>query len=277
MCHGKTIADVRDRPLERVRRRAYRLAAAALCLLGAAGCASLPAAERQQLRDASRQYQAGNTTPAVSTLDRIIRDYGQAAEIGEAHYIRGLCRFKTLQLQAASEDFERGISKSNRSDLTARCRASLAAIAFQNGNWRQAAELYGRAVGDLPDAPPTDAVLYAAGIAMQRAGDWKNANIQFARILHRFRNRPLATDARRMALWRHPYYSIQLGAYRDADRAGKATQSLRAQGFDVCQEHMPRDGQALWIVMAGRYGTYDEARVALGRARQRQSQATIVP
>jgi tetratricopeptide (TPR) repeat protein len=241
------------------------------------GCASLPPLERQQLMDASRQYSAGDTASATGTLDRIIRDYGQTAEIAEAYYIRGLCRFKARQTKAAAEDFERGISKSKRADLTARCRASLAAIEFEKGDWKSAADLYGQAVGGLPDVAPTDAVLLEAGIAMQRAGKWRDADTQFARILHRFRNRPVAADARRMSLWRHSYYSIQYGAYRDAENAGKAVQALRRQGLNPTKEYLPRDGQPLWIVMDGQYRTYDETRAAIARIRKHQPQATIAP
>jgi TolA-binding protein len=241
------------------------------------GCVSLPPLERQQLMKASRDYSAGDTASATSTLDRIIRDYGQTAEIAEAYYIRGLCRFKTRKTKAAAVDFEHGISKSKRSDLTARCRASLAAIEFEKGDWKRAADLYAEAVGGLPDVAPTDVVLLGAGIAMQRAGKWREADTQFARILNRFRNRPAAVDARRMSLWRHSYYSIQYGAYRDTDNAGRAVQALRRQGLEPTKEYLPRDGQTLWVVMAGQYRTYDEARSALARARQQQAQATIVP
>jgi len=243
----------------------------------AGGCASLPPAERQVLIDASRQYMQGDISTATANLDRLIREYDHAAEIAEAYYLRGLCRFISQQPQAAGEDFERGISKSNRSDLTARCRASLAAIAFQFENWNRAANLYQQAVAELPDVPPTDAVLYTAGLSMQRAGQWQQANLQFARILHRFRNSPVAEDARRMAAWRYPYYAIQLGAYRDADNAGKAVQSLRQQGFDPVQEYLPRGAESLWVVTVGRYPTFNDARHALAGVRQRQPQATIIP
>lgn len=241
------------------------------------GCASLPDHERTVLVEASRNYSKGETSAAVSSLDRLIRDYENTSEIAEAHYLRGLCRLKLEQRQAASEDFERGLSKSNRDDLTARCRASLAAIAYQDGRWTQAAEMYGKAAPALPDVPPTDVVLLAAGISMQRAGEWQQANLQFARVLQKFRSRPSAADARRLAGWRHSYFSIQLGAYRDADNAGKAVHSMRQQGLDAVQEYLPREEQPLWIVMAGRYANYADARNALLQIRQRYPQATIIP
>jgi hypothetical protein len=242
-----------------------------------AGCATLPPAERQTLIDASRNYTQGNRAAAVTALDRIIRDYDKAAEIGEAYYIRGLCRVQAGQDGAAVEDFERAIARSSRSDLVAQCRASLAAIAFKQGDFNGAAHLYEKAVDDLRDVPPTDQILYTAGIAMQRAGHWEKANFQFARILNRFRTRPIAADARRMVAWRHPYYAVQLGAFRDTDRAAKLLQDLRKQGFDAVQEYVARGNDSMWVVMTGRYQNYSDARASLAQIRQRQPQAIIVP
>lgn len=252
-------------------------AAAVLCLFATTGCASLPPAEQRMLIEASQKCTQGDIAAASASLDRLIRDYDHTPEIAEAYYLRGLCRFISQQPRGAREDFERGISKSTRSDLTARCRASLATIAFQSGDWARAADLYQQSVGELPESPPTDVVLYNAGLAMQRAGRWRDANLQFARILNRFRDRPVAADARRMAAWRHPYYSVQLGAYRDADNAGRAVQTLRQQGLDAVQEYLPRNQQSLWIVMAGRYQSYNDARAAVLNIRQRQPDATIIP
>jgi septal ring-binding cell division protein DamX len=81
-----------------------------------------------------------------------------------------------------------------------------------------------------------------------------------------------------MAAWRHPFYSIQLGAYRDADNAEKAVVTFRQQGLDASQEYLPRNGQSLWVVMAGRYATLRDAEAALAGIRQRQQpQASIIP
>lgn len=259
------------------RPRAIRAGLTFLTSLCAWGCTSMPPAQQQMLIEASQQYTQGDITSAQATLDRLVRDYSHTSEISEVYYLRGLCRFISRQPQAAREDFERAVARSGRSDLTARCRASLAAIAFQEGKWERAAELYEEAIGELPDVPPTDEILLAAGMSMQRAGQWQKAAFPFARILNKFRNRPIVADTRKMAAWRHPYYSIQLGAYRDADNAEKAVRSFRQQGFDAVQEYLPRGGESLWVVMAGHYRTLRDAQAALAGARQRHADAVIIP
>ena len=253
------------------------LSAAVLSSMLAAGCASLPPHERQLLTQAAANYTRGDVSAANSQLDRIIRDYDTTPEIAEAYYLRGLCRWKSQQPSAASQDFERGIAKSRREDLTAHCRAALAAMAFERSDWEQAAELYAKALPQIPDAAPTDEILYAAGLAMQRAGRWKEAATQYGRILWKFSNRPVAANARIQAGWRHPYYAVQLGAFRDADNAAASVQEFRKHGLDPEMENLPRGGQAIWVVMAGRYRTFNEAKAALPRYKPLRADATIIP
>jgi len=243
-----------------------------------AGCTTLPEAERQSLIAASDMYRRGEISSATARLDRLISNYGQTVEIAEAYYLRGLCRTKGRELAGASEDFEQALSKSKRDDLTARARASLATIAYKQGNWAKAAELYTAAIPDLPDRPPKDEILYGAGICLQRIGKWREAAFQFGRILSKFRGRPIAADARRTAGWPHEYYSIQLGAFQNADNAEQAVRSFRAKGVAaVRSENLPRNGYAMWVVMAGRYRAYAEAAAALPQLRRIQEEAYIIP
>jgi len=260
------------------RRPGYQALALATWFILPAGCAHLGPAERQALIQANEMYARDQTSAAVARLDRLISDFDQAPEIAEAYYLRGLCRTRKGELQAAREDFKRAIDRSKRADLTARCRASLAAIAFREGDWLEAANLYEEALDGLPVQPPSDEIRFSAGVAAQRAGRWKDAAIHFARLLREFRDRPLAADARRMAAWRHEYFAIQLGAYQDAANAEKTVSTYKARGLpQVVVQHLPRGGQSLWVVMAGQYATYSKALAALPRVRGVEPNAHIIP
>ncbi|HSW45830.1 MAG TPA: SPOR domain-containing protein, partial [Phycisphaerae bacterium] len=98
-----------------------------------------------------------------------------------------------------------------------------------------------------------------------------------AEILNRFRDRPIAADARRKASWPHPYFSIQLGVFRDSANAAKVVREWRAKNLDATQESLPAQGQATWVVMAGRHRTYAEAIQALQQVRKLHPSAFIVP
>lgn len=242
-----------------------------------AGCTHLPPAEREELDRAAMEYRTGQVAQALPRLDRIIKDYSQVAEIGEAYYLRGLCRAKLGQTGAAKDDFRKAADSKAGPEVAARARASLASLAFQERRWEEAAGLYADSVDDLPNESPTDEILYSAGVALQRAGRWSEARRQFARILRHFRESPAAQRARRNAEWQHDYFAIQLGAFEQADRAVAAVRSFKEKRLDAWQENHPRDGKAMWIVMTGQYRSYAEAEQGLRQARQVQADAFIIP
>lgn len=252
-----------------------------LCLVAIvsmlAGCITLPPAQRQDLQRASQLYTQGRYHSATAKLDDIIKTHPQALEIAEVYYLRGLCRLKGRMPQRSADDFKKAISKSRRKDLTARSKASLAALAFKAGKWKQAADLYAEALPDLPDQPPKDKILFSAGLCLQRIGRWKESRRRFNELLNTFGNRPLAKDARRMVRWDHPYYAIQVAAFSSAQSASRMVQELRREGFDATQEFLPRNRRSLWIVMTGSYPSYEDAVLGLKHVNRSHPDAFIIP
>ena len=242
-----------------------------------AGCAGLPPAQRQELVRASELYTQGHYHSAAAKLNKLIEEHGQAHEIAEAHYLRGLCQLKGRMPQHSADDFKQAICKSRRKDLTARSRASLAALAFKAGKWEQAGDLYAQALPDLPDEAPKNKILFSAGLCLQRIGRWKEARQKFNELLHKFGNGPLADDARRMVSWDHPYYAVQVAAFAGTDSASRVVRDLRQEGLDATQEYLPRNGRSLWIVMAGRYPTYKDAVLGLKHVNRSHPDAFIIP
>lgn len=242
------------------------------------GCTKLGPRERQSLIEAKGLYDQNRFSEAINRLNPVIKDFGQAAEIGEAYYLRGLCRSKLNDSKGAAADFEQAIASSRNDAVIIRCKISLAAVSFQMGQWSKAADLYVEVVPRLEDKPPADQVLFYAGTALRRAGRWREATQYFARILHRFPSSPIAADARRMAGWQHEYFAIQLGAYQDAANAERAVQAYRTRNLDFVQmENQPSGGRVLWVVMAGRHRTYQDAVAALNRIRTIVPDANIIP
>jgi len=214
---------------------------------------------------------------AASRLDRLIADFGGAAEIGEAYYLRGLCRAKTKQDQTAVEDFQQALRKSDRHDVKTRSLVSLGTLAYERGDWAEAAMWYEEALPRLADRPPKDEILLCTAISLQRIGRWTESSKRLAEILHKFRERPIAAEARRMASWHHSYYTIQLGAYRDSDNAARVVYDWRERRIDAVQENLYRGGEALWVIMTGRYRTYADALAGLERIRELEPSAHIIP
>ncbi|NLE61837.1 MAG: tetratricopeptide repeat protein [Planctomycetes bacterium] len=260
------------------KRPAQTAVCSGVSLVFLAGCTLLGPGERQSLIEAKGLYDQSRFADAINKLNPVIRDFGQAVEIGEAYYLRGLCRSKLGDPKGAAADFEQSIASSRNDSVIVRSKISLAAVSFQTRQWSKAADLYVEVVPRLDDKPPADQVMYYAGTALRRAGRWREATQYFARILHRFPDSPIAADARRMAGWQHEYFAIQLGAYQDAGNAERAVQAYRTRNLDFVQmENHPWGGRVLWAVMTGRYRSYEDAVAALGRIRSVAPDANIIP
>jgi tetratricopeptide (TPR) repeat protein len=256
--------------------RAFLLLAVVLGFL--CGCTQLSPAERQSLLSAKELYDRNQCAEAAAKLDPVIRDHGKAAEIGEAYYLRGLCRNRVGNRKGAAADFEQAIASSKNDGVIVRSKISLAAVTYQMGQWSRSADLYTEVIPKLEDKPPSDQIIYYAGVALRRAGRWREATQYFARILHRFPNSPIAGDARRMAGWQHEYFAIQLGAFQDTEHAEKAVQAYRTKNLDFVQmENHPWEGRVIWVVMAGRYRDYEDAVAAMGRVRAIAPDAHVIP
>jgi tetratricopeptide (TPR) repeat protein len=243
-----------------------------------AGCQSgLTASDRKMLNEAAQYYEQGSISPSLYRLDRIIREHGKEPEVAEAYYLRGLCRSKVGQLQPAALDFVEAINRSKRPDLAAKAKASLAQIHFKWGNWERAADLYAEAVNNLDKQVPNDVILYDAGVAMQRAGRWNEARLQFGRVLTDFRDRPVTRDAYLKATWRYDYFCIQVGTFHETDKAEASVRAFAAKGLDTWEELRPGTNPRRWVVLTGRFPTYVDALAALPRVRKIQADACIVP
>lgn len=251
--------------------------AAGVGLLLLTGCASLSESQKASIRDAAEAYNRGDAAGAAGRLNRVISQSPDGMQIAEAYYIRGLCRVQAGQLQEAASDFDAAIARSRREDLTALSQASLGSIWYRSGDWNRAADLYTMALARLPDQPPTDQVALSAGIALQRAGRWRDASLQFGRIIRHFPNGTVTPRARQLAAWPFDHFAIQIGVFSRSDTAMQQVQAAKAKGIDAYLQSMTRDGKVIWVILTGRFSTYNEALNALQRIRQFEGQAFVLP
>ncbi|MBN1844571.1 MAG: tetratricopeptide repeat protein [Sedimentisphaerales bacterium] len=243
-----------------------------------AGCA--PSASRQgkaQLSLARQQYEDQKLTLAVHTLTEFLRRESRSREAAEALYLRGLCYRdrEPPKYDLAEQDFQAALDKKPDASVRAWAHVALAHIAYETrpASPDQAVQHYQAALGDLPDEPPKDAVLFRLGSALQRQGQWQQADVVLSRCFDSFKDSQYAGYARRAfgaRIWR-----IQFGAFSQMDRAHQLIEELRPEGWTADWHPRRENGQMLYIVRAGRYPTYAEAQADYARARQAHPEALL--
>lgn len=241
------------------------------------GCQGVPPGGREMLARANTAYARGDYAAGDASAGEFLRRFASSVGAGEAYYLRGLCRVRLGQHDAARADFTAGAAAADRPELKAYCQAMLANLAYDRGEIDAALAEYAASVPYLPARPPTDEILFRYGVCLQRAGRWDQARHVFSRLLDAFATSLEADAARCRFAWRHDYFAIECGAFRRVDEANHAGERLRGLGLDASVEFVRLDGQAAWRVLSGRYPTYNDAAGDLSRVRAIEPRARIVP
>lgn len=258
-----------------VKQNARRVAGGMLLLL--AGCGELPPNMRQAIVDADRAYRKHDIATATKKSDEVIAQFASVPETAEAYYVRALCRIDQGRARDAMADLQTCLQLSKRPDLTARAYASLGGIQHDLGQLQAASVSFQKSLQNLPNAPPADQVRLRYGICLQRLGKWDEARTQFSTLLSRFPSSPYAEDARRRLNWNNAFYAIQCGAFVKQNQADALIQKLRSAFSESWVDSESRFGRPMYVVYAGKYGTFAEAEVGLRNARRVTPEAFIVP
>jgi tetratricopeptide (TPR) repeat protein len=246
-------------------------------LLICLGCTQFPEQARRSIVEGTRAYEGRQYAAAAAALDAVIRDHPAARESAEAYYVRALCRIRQGRPADARSDLDRCLDLSIRPDLTARAWATRGAVEYDAGAWDRAAEMFEKALRDLPEQPPTDQVRYRCGTALQRLGRWDDARAMYAALLHHYPDSPHASEARRRFSWNRAYFAIQCGAFANESQADALLGKIRSVLPDTRRESEARMNRPMFLVYAGRYPTYVEAERGLPQVRKHVPGAFIVP
>jgi tetratricopeptide (TPR) repeat protein len=260
----------------RVRNRRTKLLAVLVVAAGS-GCTQLPPHMRQELTDADREYVQGDLTGATRRLDAIIQQYPIAVETAEAHYLRALCRIKQGRPGDAMADLQQCVKLSQRGELTGKASAALGGLQQDAGQWGLAADSYQKALQNLPNKPPADEVLLRRGMCLQREGRWNEAREAFSTLINRHPSSAFIEDARRRFSWKFTFFSIQCGAFTRPSQADGLVRKLKSALSEAWVEPEARYGRPMYVVYAGKYGSYAQADAGLRAARKVTPEAFIVP
>ncbi len=250
---------------------------AAIVSLAGTGCGQLPGQAVSRIRQGHAAYEHGDYTRAEQMLSRVIAEHASHPDTGEAYYVRGLSRLRVGRAEPAHQDFRAGLLVAERPELRALLNAQLGNLAYEHGQYQNAAAYYDQARPDLPGHPPTDRILLRHGISLQRCGRFPEAKQVLADLLTSFPAGPAAAEAREKIGWTGDYYAIQCGVYGESGNAESAARKLRAAGVEASAWRETRDGATRYVVRAGRYPQRAAAERDLPQIRRIIPDAFVVP
>ncbi len=253
---------------------------AILLIIVFSGCTNeLSPHGRELLQNASDAYARGDDKTVIGHTDSFISQYGKAAEVGEAYYLRGLSRYRMKDLAGAQSDLNQAASLSGGRQLRGKAYAALGDLAYEQEDMALAEHMYRNSINLLQEGPksggvkPLDQALYRLGCVLQRQGRWAEADAQFDRLIYLFESSDFAKRASRKV--RCTAWTIQAGAYKDRARAQAAVRQLKNDGFAPAEQLVKVDETVRFVVNIGRFPTYEQAKAELQNVQQHRRDAFI--
>lgn len=251
------------------------LAAVATVILAAlAGCAT-GGGNAASIDRAIADYEAGRFAASLAAAERAATR-GDALSRDEAAYLAGMSAYR-LGRDVEARRWLSASSTSSDAWLAGQSLVTLGSVELRGGDALAAARAFVRAAERLPDADESARARTAAGWAYRQLGDDANAKEQFARAKVSTSGpattvpppRPALPEASTPTMTeRAPApppgpaggsFTIQAGAFRDADRArGRAAEiaaKARELGLGSPSVRAKRNssGAEIWVVQVGRF------------------------
>lgn len=254
-----------------------RVGVICLCLMaaGAAGCDQGLSPESQKMLDSGRAaYEAKDDKLTVQIMDQFIAANARSKYADEGYYWRGLAKLRMGDVPAARADFGYVIDHSTRGDVLSLAHKAMGDISFDSADMSTARAMYSQALRYMKDGqPPIDFVRYRLAQALQRLGQWEDADFQFNRLRHTFPDGELSKRASRQVHCRA--WTVQAAAFKERRAADYLAARLKNDALDAQVVPVTMESEALFAVQVGRFGTHDQAEAIVPQVKATAAEAFV--
>jgi TolA-binding protein len=222
---------------------------------------------RQELDASTSAYQAGDYDAAIRHADAVLDEAPSGETAWEALYLRGMAQYRQGAFEAARSALQRVVDETGQDVLIVKASDALGEIAYRQDDLAAAAQYFKTAIDSgEPKEPPLDHAHYRLGCIHQRSGRWADADLHFQRVAYGFPDSELTELAGQRSGARH--WTIQAGAFTERSNAVAGTRLFPIAGPKPFVEPVIRDGDQHFLLMVGRWTTYEPAEAALPSVRQ---------
>ncbi len=257
--------------------RTVAIGAWLVVLCGLSGCESAGPRAPDLLAEGEAAYRARQYDTAVTRLSGFLGSAGTQPEAARALYVRGMAYAQTGRRAQAYADLQRAAAQAGDPQVAGGAWAVLGVMRFEDEDWAGAVQALRRAVDQLPAGAPEDALRYRLALALERTGQWSAAQRAFRELLEKFPQGAYQKVAARRLQLRPDHFAVQCGVFASASSADELAAQLRGDGLPAEVRREPRGGETRYVVLAGRYETYAQARKALAQVKARLPDAVLWP
>ncbi|MCJ7544471.1 MAG: SPOR domain-containing protein [Phycisphaerae bacterium] len=255
--------------------RSYNQVAYLIAILLCVGCQeTLTPQARQWLQNGYTASASGEHQTVIQSMDAFLAEHARSRRADEAYYLRGLAKYHLGDRVGAQADLSAALDRSSKAEVRGKAALALGDLAWDGDDMPTAAEMYRTAVDNMDaTVPPADHAAYRLGCAHQRLGHWQEADLQFSRVMELFPDEELAERSARRIHGRS--WTIQVAAFNDQARAEAAVKELGGQGVRADVSPTMGKGKPIFMVLTGRYATWEQATAALPSLKKLQPDAFV--
>lgn len=251
--------------------------ASLLFVVAVTGCNTLSDQQQLTLTQGEQAFRNKDYAGATRQLSTFLAESKDRPEAARALYVRGMAYALSGHRAEAYTDLRAAARASTDPQLTWQPAAVLGILFFEDENWDAAAQLLSAATTRMPAAAPMDALLFRTGVCYERMGRWAAAQTPFRRIVSQFPGGPYAANAERRVQLQADHFAIQCGVYSRSENANELVATLRQSGLSPSVSVEQRRGTPCYVVLEGRYASYQQANQALARIRGSVPDAVLWP
>lgn len=262
----------------RSNRTFVRLAfALGLLAVSLTGCNGLTPQQRQLFDSARSAYSQNQYREAIDSLSAFLQQVDKPPYAVEARYLRGQSYVQVGQRQRGYEDLQAAIQIAQNPKQAWQAHTVLGTLYFEDADWRAAAAQYEAGLPNMPNAPPTDRVLYRLGQCYERTGRWDLARQKFAELVRNFPTSALVEPAKRKLARNAQHFAIQCAVFHGQQNADNFALQLQRKNMDAYTYKELRSPTPVYVVLVGHYSTYEQAELQLGALRAEIPDAVLWP
>jgi tetratricopeptide (TPR) repeat protein len=241
------------------------------------GCNSPSEHQRMYLVEGERAFREKQYERAANRLSVFLTEVKDRPETARALYVRGMARALSGQRAWAYADLRKAAAESTDPQITWQAQAVLGILYFEDESWDLSARAFATAVQRMPAAPPKDALLYRIGLSHERAGRWPAALGAYRQIVSDLPRGVYAEAAERRLQLQADHFAVQCGVFLQAENANQLATRLQREGLRTYVRQEQRKGTSCYVVLEGRYNSYQEGNLALARVRGYVPEAVLWP
>jgi tetratricopeptide (TPR) repeat protein len=245
--------------------------------LALAGCDSPSEHQRMYLVEGERAFRDKQYERAASQLSLFLTEVKDRPEAARALYVRGMARALSGQRASAYADLRKAAAESADPQITRQAQAVLGILYFEDESWDLSAKALATATQRMPSAPPKDALLFRIGLCQERAGRWAAALAAYRQIVGELPRGMYAEAAERRLQLQADHFAVQCGVFLQAENANQLASRLQREGLRTYVRQEQRKGTSCYVVLEGRYNSYQEGTRALARVRGYVPEAVLWP